>query len=170
MYIVSDKIMENMREIEELFDFKLHLKLDNVGMIGLNVYYDKIIVKLYSIFNNPTLKTLMKNFPNYMSLPEWARNELSKMEVFIGTLPQINDVSSIAFPTLSNPKIKELIRDIPFTNGLFYKKEIYPSWLSFNPQGELDIIYFKPKRDYLYNGLNGNVIFRDKDYNDYLKD
>lgn len=169
LYFISDKIKSHISQLAELFNFNVNSELEDLKMIGFNIYPDKINVKLYIVYNNPSMDKILKYYPNISKLQGWLKN-LSLIEIFIALLPQYEYKRYIAFPTLFNKKCKEMVQNIPETKGLFLNNNIYPTWLGFNNDTKLNTIYFRPKRDYLYQDKSEEVVFKDKEWDDYERD
>lgn len=168
IYIVNNNICKKIDALAKLFNFEPRYDLD-INMLGVNIIRDKIDLKLYTILNNPSYQQLTYYYPVVELLPEYTFKELSNIEVFISLLPQYDYRASIAFPTLYNKSIQERMNAIDDTRGIFVDN-IYPSWIDFDYKGKLEIIYFRPKREYIYKDKDGNEkIFKDNDYNDYKK-
>jgi hypothetical protein len=177
VYIVSNKIVDNLRTIAKVFDFN-HLEgLKNLNMMGLNIYEDSIATKLYLIYNFPDDAAISQYYPALDKLPRWSKKELSRIETFMVVLPKLERhigqkgiKISLAMPTLFNPKVKSRLKSMPETRGLFLQENIYPSWVSFNNRAEIETIYFKPKRDYVLEGKDKDINFKDKVYDDYRQE
>lgn len=166
LYFVSTKLNLGLEKIGRLFNFPIKT-LEHFDMIGLNIYKDKIDVKLYLIYSFPSKDELSKYYKPIHELEYWDKY-ISSIETFISILPQYNYKASIAFPTLFNINCKKKLQDIPQSKGIFLNSNIYPTWLSFNEKAKLHTIYFRPKRDYIFKKSdNEDIVFKDKDYRDY---
>jgi len=167
LYIVSDKIKENLDKIATIFPFYVDKNLDytSLNMIGFNIFQDSAAIKLYLIFEHPSLNKIQTYYKG--NLPLWALKDLSTLESFVTILPNDDYRAVIVLPTLSNPKVRNrFLKDEKF-KLIFNNDKIYPSWIGFNSKGLVDIVYFKPKRDYLLVGEEKDVSFKDSDYKDY---
>lgn len=165
LYFVSTKLNSGLKKIGRLFNFPVN-DLEHFDMIGLNIYKDKIDVKLYLIYNFPSKDELFKHYKPIHELEHWDKYT-SSIETFISILPQYNYQSSIAFPTLFNINCKKKLQNIPQSKGIFLNSNIYPTWIGFNEKAKLQTIYFRPKRDYILKKDNVDIVFKDKDYKDY---
>ncbi len=168
LYFVSMKLKNGLDKLGRLFDFPVKT-LEHFDMIGLNIYKDKIDVKLYLIYNFPSKDILFEYYKSIHELEHWDKY-VSYIETFISVLPQYNYQSSIAFPTLFNINCKKKLQDIPQTKGIFLNSNIYPTWLGFDNKAKLHTIYFRPKRDYILKKDNVDIVFKDKDYRDYKQE
>lgn len=165
LYFVSNKLNNSLKEIADFFQFPFK-ELTDFNMIGLNIYKDKIDIKLYLVYNSPSQEEIFKNYKQIYEIEHWDKY-INRIETFISIMPQYDYRSTIAFPTLFNNNCKKKLKDLPQSRGLFLDDNVYPSWLGFNEKAKLNIIYFRPKRDYIFKGDNNDIVFKDKDFKDY---
>ncbi len=167
LYFVSKKLNNCLDKLGKLFDFPVKKDLENFDMIGLNVYKDKIDIKLYLVYNSPAKDKLFKYYKPVHELENWNKY-VNNIETFISILPQYDYKASIAYPTLFNENCKKKLQEIPQSKGIFLNSNIYPTWLGFNDKAKLSTIYFRPKRDYTFKvNDNEDIVFKDKDCKDY---